>query len=245
MVRRLVRSALAPLVGGLLLVTASASGPAGSASSPGVPVVQRYLSSPDPDPTEFRVMRHVDAKSERFGQSAWMDVWTEFDRNGFRYKIVGEEGSDYIRSKVFRASLETERKMWADGSPARSALTEANYEFEEAGLQPDGLASLTLKPRRKGDLLVDGTIFVNPEDGDLVRLEGRLVKSPSFWTRKVEIVRRYERFAGIRMPVSLESVAHIMIAGKASFKVTYEYESVNGQRFGTPGARAQTDGGIK
>jgi hypothetical protein len=246
MVRGLFRSALVVLTAAPLLVTASAAGPAKSSSSPGVPIVQRYLSSPDPDPTEFRVMRHVDAKSEHFGQSAWMDVWTEFDRNGFRYKIIGEDGSDYIRSKVFRASLETERKMWADGSPARSALTSANYEFEEAGVQADGLASVTLKPRRKGDLLVDGTIFVNPDDGDLVRLEGRLVKAPSFWTRKVEIVRRYKRFAGIRMPVSLESVAHILVAGKATFKVTYDYESVNGQRFGTPVARVQqTEVGIK
>jgi hypothetical protein len=140
---------------------------------------------------------------------------------------------------VFRASLETERKMWADGSPARAALTLANYEFEDAGVQPDGLTSLTLKPRRKGELLIDGSIFVNPDDGDLVRLEGRLVKAPSFWTRRVEIVRWYKRFAGVRMPVALESVAHILIAGKSTFRVTYDYETVNGQRFGSPGPRAQ------
>jgi len=245
MVRGLYRSALVPLLAAPLFVTAGASGPTNS-SAASVPVIQRYLSSPDPDPNEFRVMRHVDAKSERVGQSAWMDVWTEFDRDGFRYRIVGEEGSEYIRSKVFRTSLETERKMWADGSPARAALTAANYEFVDAGLQPDGLASLKLTPRRKGELLIDGSIFVNPDSGDLVRLEGRLVKSPSFWTRRVEIVRHYKRFAGVRMPVSLESVAHILIAGKATFKVSYDYESVNGQRFGTPVARVQqADVGIK
>src|SRR6266850_6278575 len=245
MLRGLCRSLLMPSVAALLIVNASASGPT-KPSAAGVPIVQRYLSSPDPDPTEFRVMRHVDARSERFGQSAWMDVGTQADRAGFRYRIVGEGGSEYIRSKVFRASLETERKMWADGSPARSALTSANYEFVDGSVQPDGLASVTLKPRRKGDLLVDGTIFVNPDDGDLVRLEGRLVKAPSFWTRKVEIVRHYKRFAGIRMPVSLESVAHILVAGKATFKLTYDYESVNGQHFGTPVARVQqTEVGIK
>jgi hypothetical protein len=191
-------------------------------------------------------MRHVDATSERFGQSAWMDVWTEADHDGFRYRIVGEGGSEYIRSKVFRATLETERQMWADGSPARAALTLANYEFTDAGTGPDGLASLTLKPRRKGELLVDGSIFVNPDDGDLVRLEGRLVKSPSFWTRRVEIVRRYKRFASIRMPIALESVAHILIAGRSTFRVTYDYESVNGQKFGSPQARVlQADGSLR
>jgi len=219
-----------------VLLAAGVSGLARE-SAGGTPVVQRFLTSPDPDPTTFRVLRHVDAKSDRFGQSAWMDVWTEADRNGFRYRVVGEGGSEYIRSKVFHAALETERKMWADGSPARAALTLDNYEFADAGMTPDGLASLTLKPRRKGELLVDGAIFVNPDDGDLVRLEGRLVKSPSFWTRRVEIVRSYKRFAGIRMPVALESVAHILIAGRSTFRVTYDYETVNGQKFGSPQAR--------
>ena len=230
---------------GLLVAIANASGPAKDAAG-GTPLIQRFLTSPDPDPTTFRVMRHVDAKSERFGQSAWMDVWTEADRNGFRYRVVGEGGSEYIRSKVFRPALETERKMWADGSPARAALTIDNYEFMDGGIAADGLASLTLKPRRKGELLVDGLIFVNPDDGDLVRLEGRLVKAPSFWTRRVEIVRWYKRFAGIRMPVALESVAHILIAGKSTFRVSYDYETVNGQRFGSPQARAlQADGSLR
>ena len=242
MPRALFRTLAIPVVAGLVVASADAFGPAKDTVG-GTPLVQRFLTSPDPDPTTFRVMRHVDAKSERFGQSAWMDVWTEADRNGFRYRIVGEGGSEYIRSKVFRAALETERKMWADGSPARAALTLDNYEFTASGLATDGLASLTLKPRRKGELLVDGLIFVNPDDGDLVRLEGRLVKSPSFWTRRVEIVRWYKRFAGIRMPVALESVAHILIAGKSTFRVTYDYETVNGEKFGSPQARAlQADG---
>src|SRR5262245_38844743 len=136
--------------------------------------------------------------------------------------------------------------MWTDGSPARAALTLDNYEFADGGIATDGLASLMLKPRRKGELLVDGMIFVNPDDGDLVRLEGRLVKSPSFWTRRVEIVRWYKRFAGIRMPIALESVAHILIAGRSTFRVTYDYESVNGQKFGSPQARVlQADGSLK
>ena len=101
-----------------------------------------------------------------------MDVWTEADASGFRYHIVCEDGSDYIRSKVFRASLETERDMWAAGQPDEGALTPANYVFEDRGAQPDGLASLAVKPRRKDMLLVDGSIFLNPDDGELVRMEG-------------------------------------------------------------------------
>jgi hypothetical protein len=202
------------------------------------PVLQRFLSLDDPDPSEFRALRHLEARNDHFDKTAWMDVWTEADDRGFHYRIVGEGGSEYIRSKVFRASLETERKMWAEGTPDRAGLTVANYEFEERGMQSDGLASIVVKPRRKDVLLVDGSIFLNPDDGELVRLEGRLVKSPSFWTRRVEIVRWYRRFVGIRMPVALESTASILVAGKSTMRVSYEYETVNHQRVGTPQLRA-------
>jgi hypothetical protein len=89
-------------------------------------------------------------------------------------------------------------------------------------------------------LLVDGSIFVQPGDGDLARIEGRLSKTPSFWTRRVDVVRRYERIAGVRVPVSIESVAHVLIAGRSTFKMTYEYETINGQHVGNPQPAAST-----
>jgi hypothetical protein len=193
--------------------------------------LERFLALDDPDPTQYRALRRMEARNEQFGKSATMDVWTEGDEKGFRYAIVSEEGSEYIRSHVFRQTLETERKMWASGAPGAAALTPANYEFQENGVQPDGSASLVMKPRRKDVLLVDGTIYLSPSDGDLIRMEGMLSKTPSFWARHVKITRWYKRFAGIRMPVALESTANVRVAGQSTFRMTYEYESVNGQRF--------------
>jgi hypothetical protein len=200
-------------------------------------ILQRFLSLDDPTPSQYRALRHLEARNEKFEKSAWMDVWTEGNASGFRYAIVSEEGSEYIRSKVFRATLETERKMWATGAPDQAALTPANYVFEEGGSQPDGLTLLTVTPRRKDVLLVDGSIYLNPDDGELVRMEGRLSKSPSFWTRRVEIVRWYRRIAGFRMPTSLESTANVRVAGVSTFRMSYEYESINGSRVGNPQPR--------
>jgi hypothetical protein len=237
MVRELSRSAVVVLViFAALMIQIRAAGSPNAAE--GTPILQRFLTLDDPDPTDFRALRHLEARNEHFDKDAWMDVWTEADRQGFRYRIVGEGGSEYIRSKVFRASLETERKMWADHTPDRAALTLANYEFAHRGTQPDGLTSIDVKPRRKDLLLVDGTIFLNPDDGELMRLEGRLSKAPSFWTRRVDIVRWYRRIVGIRMPVALESTASVLVAGKSTLRITYEYETVNGQRVGTPQLRA-------
>ena len=67
-----------------------------------------------------------------------------------------------------------------------------------------------------------------------MRIEGRLSKGPSFWARHVDIVRRFQRFAGVRMPIDLESTANVFIAGRSTFRMTYEYETVNGERVGAP-----------
>src|SRR5205085_10783265 len=68
------------------------------------------------------------------------------------------------------------------------------------------------------------SIFVQPADGELTRIEGKLSKAPSFWTRRVDVVRRYERKGGVRVPMSIESVASVLIAGRSTFKMTYEYQ---------------------
>jgi hypothetical protein len=221
MARGLIRSLLVAAAAAALLVPIQAA----DAQSP---TVERFLALPDPDPTEYKALRHLEASNAHFGTEATMDVWTEGDANGFRYRIVSEEGSDYIRNRVFRQTLETERAMWASGAPNRATFTRANYVFEDRGVQPDGSTSLSVKPRRKDPLLIEGAIFLSADAGDLVRMEGRLSKSPSFWTRHVQIVRCFRRFNGIRMPISLESTANLLIAGKSTFRMTYEYESVNG-----------------
>jgi hypothetical protein len=213
-----------------MTATAYAHLPQGGASP-----LQRYLARGQEPPVEYRALRFLEARNAHFGVSAWMEAWTEFTHaNGFRYDIVAEGGSGYVRNRVLRAALDGEQKMWAARQPERAAVTMDNYVFTDSAPHVDGLAPLGITPRRKDVLLVDGSIFVEPGDGELRRIEGRLSKSPSFWTRRVDIVRHYDRIGGVRVPIAIESVAHVMIAGQSTFKMTYQYETINGQRVGEP-----------
>jgi len=212
-----------------------------SAAQGTVSPLQRFLARGEEPTVEYRALRHLEAHNAKFNQSAWMTAWTEYDHvNGFRFTIVAEGGSSYIRSKVLRAALEGEQKIWANHEPQNASFTNDNYMFDAGELAPDGLASVNVKPRRKDLLLVEGSIFVQPSDGDLARIEGKLSKTPSFWTRRVDVVRRYQRLAGVRVPISIESVAHVLIAGRSTFKMTYEYEVINGQHVGSPQPHAST-----
>ena len=83
-----------------------------------------------------------------------------------------------------------------------------------------------------------GTMFLQPEDGRLVRLQGQLAKSPSFWIKNVEIVRSYDRIAGVVVPIALESTAQMRFLGRATLRMTYEYSEIDGRAAGdSPAAR--------
>lgn len=236
MKRRLIRSVA--ILGAI--ITVAGNRPRALEATPPLfaAVLDRFLTvNKGDEPTPYRALRHMEAKCEHFVSAAAMDVWTEVDANGkMRYQIVNESGSDYIRSKVFRGVLEGEQKAVNSGEPGKVGITSENYAFDHLG-NDSGLMAVGIKPRRKDVLLVDGSIRIRPDDGELVRIEGRLSKMPSFWVRRVEIVRQYKRVSGVSMPVALQSVANLLLAGRSTFSMTYDYETIDGRRVGNPQAK--------
>jgi hypothetical protein len=201
-------------------------------------ILQRFLARDEVRVESFRAIRHLEARNDRYKKHGWMDVTTTLDpEEGFRFEVIAEGGSGYVRDKVLRPALVREVEASKTGESARAVLSEANYEF--TAVEPvDDLVRVGLVPRRRDLLLVRGAVFLTPDAGDLVRIEGELAKPPSFWTRKVHIVRRYGRIAGVRVPLAIESTAQIVIAGKSTFSMTYEYEELNGEPV-TPQSVAQ------
>jgi len=177
---------------------------------------------------QYRAFRRMHAYSESLKHEAWMDAWTELRNGRFDYHIVSERGSNMIRSRVLKSMLEREQEIVNSGDCDRGDLTPANYEFGEAERDTDGRRFVRIKPRRQDVLLVDGRAVLS-DGGDLLRVEGRLVKNPSFWTSLVDIVRRYARVGGVRVPVATETVARLKFVGNAQLDVLYEYQSVNGR----------------
>lgn len=188
----------------------------------------RSVASSEGQLIEYRGVRRMHAKSDKLGQEATLEAWTELDAQGFRYTVLEERGSEYVRNKVLRAVLQREHDMIAAGQAERAAITEDNYVFGEESLSDDGLREVPIKPRRKEVTLVDGRLVLGP-DGSLLRIEGRLAKNPSFWTSLVTIKRHFATVDGVRVPVSTESVAKLRFAGQSRLDVSYEYESINGR----------------
>ncbi len=176
---------------------------------------------------QYRALRRMHAASEKMDKEGWMEAWTELDGGVFRYEIVSERGSETIRNKVLKALLEREKELVA-GDPGRSELTSENYEFAAETSGP-GCKYILIKPKRKDSLLVDGRMVLSEDGRDLLRVEGKLSKNPSFWTSLVNVVRRYARLDGVRVPIATESTAKVKFVGDSKLRVDYEYETINGQ----------------
>jgi hypothetical protein len=212
-----------------------------ASGSAGAVTLARFLARPDEPHSRLRVRRHM--RAEGLGRRAFLDARVELDpEEGFRFQVEAEGGSRLFLDRILRASLAKEQEIYAQGIAGRSALTALNYTFSFLAAE-EGQVHLRAVPRRRETSLFDGVVVVASESADLLRIEGRLARSPSIWVPTVEVVRHFRRLQGHRVPVRLESVARVRFFGDVCVVMDFEYEMVDGDLIaavvGGPGGTAR------
>ncbi len=213
---------LVPLIVMLLVMATSASADAASTCAEETPDLLPSIP--------YSAIRRLEAENRKTGRQGWMEVRTTLDRDGIlTITVLAEGGSEQIRNKVLRAALQAEQDVVRRrrGTPAAPA---DNYECGEAQMEQSGLLRLPLRPKEKSRHLVVGDLFMQPATRDLVSVKGQLAKSPSFWISRVDVEWTYRRVHKQQvLPVSLQSTANVKMFGPSTFRMTYDYESVNGE----------------
>ena len=180
-------------------------------------------------PPPYRALRRLEGGLNSEDRRGWLEAWTEYQPGrGFTYEVVREGGSDYVRNKILRHMLETEHDLIAAGKRLRASLEAKNYEFDDGGMTDTGLQRIILKPVKKSDGLVNGSVYVDPESGYVTKINGRLVKSPSFWVRDIDVTWRFARVGGHIVPVEMTSTGRVRMFGRSNFRMTYDYVSIDG-----------------
>jgi hypothetical protein len=207
---------------------AGESAPAGPASPSEYVAVERFLVEIEKPPVAYQARRRLEASSSSLKESAWIEALTEYRPSvGFSYAIVAQGGSERIQRRVLKSVLEAEKENCTLEAWRKTNLSHANYEFNFGGRAEDGMLRMHLSPRRRDSRLIDGAALLTAPAGNLVRVEGRLSKSPSFWVRWANVSRSYAPIAGSMMPIAVESTADVRIAGLSTFTMTYDYQMVN------------------
>jgi hypothetical protein len=198
-------------------------------------VIERFLAPDETPLVSYQAVRQMRASTRGGKMRAEMDVQTAFDPvRGFTFTVLSESGSGIIRRHVLMAALQAEQKAVARAAREETAITPANYQFVAATEAEATLIAIGVRAKRKSTMLVNGTLYLDPVRYDLERVEGELADRPSFWTRRIQITRRYDHIAGVHVPVAMESNADVRIVGASTFAMSYRYTEINGRPVAEP-----------
>jgi hypothetical protein len=177
----------------------------------------------------YVALRRLEARTERNGKFAWMDVRTTLSAAGrLTYEILAEGGSTQIRDRALVAALKREQESLAKGIPVHVPSHLAGYECADASPDGDGLVRVALLPRQPNRQLVNAMLTLEPASGRLVRVAGQLARNPSFWVSDVQVEWHYLRIGDAVLPEAVHARAKVKFVGPSTFDMTYRYVSVDG-----------------
>jgi hypothetical protein len=116
---------------------------------------------------------------------------------------------------VVRKLLDKEMQLSRDFQS--SGFNIANYKFELIGEETLARANcyvLALHPTRKSKDLLDGKIWVDKSLYMVRRVQGRPMKTPSWWVKEVSFTVDYGSLEGMWLQIGSSGEAQVRLAGK-------------------------------
>jgi len=148
------------------------------------------------------------------------------------FKAVRFTGDNFVKSNVILRLLQSEVNHVEKDDPSLDAITPANYKFSYKGtteFQGHVVHVYQLKPRQKRAGLFKGRIFLDAYTASIIRAEGKLVKSPSIFIKKIEFMQDYADINSFTFPVHIHSEAQARIVGRAVVDIyNSDYRPVSG-----------------
>ncbi len=146
------------------------------------------------------------------------------------FTAVHYSGDGFVKSNVITRLLQSEVDHVKQDDPALTAISNANYKFSYRGprsLNGREVHVFNVKPRKKRVGLFKGKIFVDAYTGSLVRVEGSVVKSPSFFVKKIEFVQDYTDVGNFTFPAHIHSDAIARVIGRTVVDIYHrDYQPV-------------------
>lgn len=140
-------------------------------------------------------------------------------------------GDGFVKNNVITRLLQSEVDHVQKDDPALTAIGRANYKFSYKGASRIGdrlVHVFQIKPHKKRPGLFKGRIYLDMHTGTLVRAEGSVVKSPSFFVKHIDFLQEYADVLSFTLPVHVHSEAKARIVGKTIVDITHrDYQPVS------------------
>jgi hypothetical protein len=171
----------------------------------------------------------------KHGEFALLRTYTQQPRN-LTFDTISYTGDGFVKNNVIVRYLQSEVAHATKDDPSATALTENNYKFAFKGSQTingHDAYVFQLKPHHRRPGLFKGRFYLDSASGSLLRMEGRLAKSPSLFIRSIDFTQDFEDIDGFTLPTHLQSVTRTHLIGRAIVNVFHK-----AYRIGT-GAQSQ------
>ena len=141
-----------------------------------------------------------------------------------QFTPVHYTGDNFVKSNVITRLLQSEVDHVLKDDPSQTAISPANYKFsyKGAGRVQDRLVHVyQVKPHRKRPGLFKGRVYLDAHTGALVRAEGSVLKSPSFFVKHIEFWQDYTDVQSFTLPAHIHSEAKARIVGRTIVDITH------------------------
>jgi hypothetical protein len=225
-----------------------------------------FAQQPDRDPTLQKIDASVGARDENLlgytvteiyrvyrgadkeHAAAQMTVKTTYRKDaGKSYVIVSQSGSELLLKEVLGRILDNERVMTQPANRAPAVLTTANYSMTVKGDETvNGRACrvVAIVPKKSSPYLFRGTIWVDTQDGSIVKLDGVASKAASMLAGATQVSRQYTNVNGLPMATHAEALAGSWLLGQTTIDIDYSgYEMT--LRGGGDGPQVVGQAGVK
>lgn len=157
--------------------------------------------------------------------AADMTVKTTYRKDqGKSYTILTQTGSALLLNDVLGRILDSERLMTRPANRIQALLNSANYAMSlkgEAIVDGHNCLEVAIAPRRVSPYLFKGSIWVDPQNGSIVKLEGVAAKSPTVLTGASRVSRHYEMLYGFPMATHATAVSDSWLLGQTRIEIDY------------------------
>jgi hypothetical protein len=147
-----------------------------------------------------------------------------------QFTPVHYTGDGFVKNNVITRLLQSEVDHVQKDDPSQTALNLANYKFNYRGLSRvnDRIVHVyQVKPHKKRPGLIKGRVYLDAHNGSLVRVEGSVVKSPSFFVKHIEFWQDYTDVQSFTLPTHIHSEAKARIVGRTIVDIVHrDYQAV-------------------
>jgi hypothetical protein len=159
--------------------------------------------------------------------AAEMTVKTLYQKGvGKSYTILSQSGSSILQKLVLAPLLDNEKTINQPGNVEKSWFTSSNYEMNlKAGvtqkMNGHDCLGIDITPRHKAPNMLNGTLWVDANDGSIVEIDGVASRSPSMFSGPAKMLRQYANMNGFAMATHARAESDSMVFGRTILTIDY------------------------